>query len=336
MTSEATIRGAGIYGLTLAWELLSRGWQVTVIDPAGPGAGASGNLVGALAPHVPENWTPLKALQYECLVAAEPFWAEIEGMGQSPGYARTGRLQPLADADAEERALARATSAATLWPDHRWQAIDAPEGWTPLSPTGRVIFDTLTARVDAPRAIAALAHAIQMRGGAIETDAPERGAVIHATGAAGLDDLSAAMGKTAGKAIKGQAARLAYDAKDLPQIYADGLHIVPHADGTVGIGSTTERDYDDLSTDTQLDDVITRVRIAVPALKDAPVTARWAGLRPRAKSRAPVIDLWPDRPGHYVLNGGFKIGFGTHIPAARLMADLIETGHADIPDACRL
>ena len=63
MTSEATIRGAGIYGLTLAWELLSRGWRVTVIDPAGPGAGASGNLVGALAPHVPENWTPLKAMQ---------------------------------------------------------------------------------------------------------------------------------------------------------------------------------------------------------------------------------------------------------------------------------
>ena len=27
-----------------------------VIDPAGPGAGASGGVVGALAPHAPDKW----------------------------------------------------------------------------------------------------------------------------------------------------------------------------------------------------------------------------------------------------------------------------------------
>ncbi len=35
-------------------------------------------------------------------------------------------------------------------------------------------------------------------------------------------------------------------------------------------------------TDAQLDDVIAAARAAVPALRDAPVIARWAGVRPRA------------------------------------------------------
>ena len=47
-----TVRGAGIFGLAIAWTCARRGAAVRVIDPGGPGAGASGGLVGALAPHV--------------------------------------------------------------------------------------------------------------------------------------------------------------------------------------------------------------------------------------------------------------------------------------------
>ena len=62
MTSwDVTVRGAGAFGLACAWELTRRGQRVCVIDPGGPGAGASGGIVGALAPHVPENWNPKKA-----------------------------------------------------------------------------------------------------------------------------------------------------------------------------------------------------------------------------------------------------------------------------------
>lgn len=53
---EITVRGAGIFGLSIAWACLQRGATVQVIDPFGPAAGASGGVVGALAPHVPENW----------------------------------------------------------------------------------------------------------------------------------------------------------------------------------------------------------------------------------------------------------------------------------------
>ncbi|MFP4328302.1 MAG: FAD-dependent oxidoreductase, partial [Paracoccaceae bacterium] len=64
---EVTVRGAGIFGLAVAWACLRRGARVTVVDPHGPGAGVSGGLVGALAPHVPENWNDKKAFQLDSL-----------------------------------------------------------------------------------------------------------------------------------------------------------------------------------------------------------------------------------------------------------------------------
>lgn len=42
------------------------------------------------------------------------------------------------------------------------------------------------------------------------------------------------------------------------------------------------------------------------------------------------------RPGHYVANGGFKIGFGMAPKIAQVMADLILDGHDAIPDGFRL
>jgi len=100
---DITVRGAGIFGLSIAWICVRRGATVQVIDPQGPGAGSSGGVVGALAPHVPENWNAKKAFQFESLLMAEAFWAEVEAAGGlQAGYQRSGRLQPVAD-DAASR-----------------------------------------------------------------------------------------------------------------------------------------------------------------------------------------------------------------------------------------
>lgn len=338
--ADVTVLGAGIFGLSVAWACAQRGAKVRVIDPHGPGAGSSGGIVGALAPHVPEQWNAKKAFQLESLLMAGNFWAEVEAAaGLSAGYARLGRLQPVADAAALELAGARALSAADLWRGQaEWQVVRAYTcgEWVPHSPGGWLIHDTLTARLHPRQACAALVAALHAKGAEVVADHPAEGRVIHATGVAGLEEANARLPRTFGNGVKGQAALLALDMRDAPQLFVDTVHIVPHADGTVAIGSTSEREYDNATaTDDQLDQIIARARAAVPALRDAPVIGRWAGLRPRSRSRAPVLGMHPVHTGQYIANGGFKIGFGMAPKVAQVMADLVLDGVDNIPAGFR-
>ena len=174
------------------------------------------------------------------------------------------------------------------------------------------------------------------KGGRIVPQGAAEGAVVWATGAAGLEAMTQDHSRMVGAGVKGQAALLGHDAAGQPQLFVGGLHIVPHHDGTVAVGSTTERDFaDPVQTDTQLDALIVQARTVLPVLADAPVLGRWAGVRPRSRSRAPMIGPHPFRPGEYVANGGFKIGFGMAPKVAEVMADLILDRRDTIPDAFR-
>lgn len=338
---DLTVKGGGIFGLSCAWEATRRGARVRLIEHDRIGAGSSGGLVGALAPHVPENWNDKKQFQLESLLMAEGWWADVVATGGvDAGYLRSGRLQPIPDERALENACARVEEARTLWQERAdWRVIPATGAtWEPNSPTGWLIHDTLTARLHPRRAAAALVAAIRARGGeVVEGDAPVEGAVLWATGYAGLLDLNGAFTQAVGAGVKGQALLVRHDARDLPQLFADALHIVPHADGTTAIGSTSENTWEDPgATDAQLDDLLTRARAALPALHDAPVIDRWAGIRPRARSRAPMLGAWPGRDGHYIANGGFKIGFGMAPKVAAVMTDLILNGQDRIPAGFRV
>ncbi len=334
---DITVRGAGIFGLSTAWACIQKGAAVQVVDPFGAGAGSSGGVVGALAPHVPENWNAKKAFQLDSLLMAETFWAGVQSAsGVDPGYVRSGRLQPVAGQTALDLAHARAQQAETLWQGKAVWSVeksDPQADWIPQSESGWVIRDTLSALLHPRRAVAALVAALKARGVPVMAKAPDRGKVLWATGVSGLEALTAGHGRAVGNGVKGQAAVFALDARAQPQLFVDGLHIIPHADGTVAVGSTSERDYSDpAATDHQLDAVIAKARSALPVLQHAQVIERWAGARPRARSRAPMLGHWPDRPGHFIANGGFKIGFGMAPKIAQTMADLMLDGNDSIPD----
>jgi glycine oxidase len=336
---EMTVRGAGIFGLSIAWAAARRGARVRVIDPWGVGAGSSGGVVGALSPHVPEAWNAKKAFQLESLLMAGDWWAAVEAAaGRPSGYGRLGRLQPLADAPAVELARGRAAGAAELWQGHaEWRVVKATGGaWEPVSPSGWLVEDTLSARIAPRMALGGTGCGGEVVGGRRAVRGRDVGPVIHATGVPGLEALTAALGRKVGSGVKGQALSLRFEARDRPQLFADGLHVVPHADGTVAVGSTSETSWIEEGTDGQMEGLLVRAVAAVPALAGAEVVKRWAGVRPRAVSRAPLLGPWPGRTGHFVANGGFKIGFGMAPKVAEVMADLVLEGRDGVPEGFRL
>ncbi len=296
--------------------------------------------MGALAPHTPDNWNPKKAFQFSSLTKSEARWRQVQSeSGIDPGYTRSGRLQPLMDERALALAERRTADATRNWGDEfRWSVLQAPPSdWAPPSPTGAYLFDTLSARIHPAQACAALSGAIRALGGDVAKDGETQGQVIHATGWQGLLELSRIFGKPVGNGVKGQAALLGLKALEgTPQIFVDGMHIVPHWDGTVAVGSTSERAFDAPDrTDAAVDALVARAREALPILSEADVIRTWAGVRPRAQSRAPLLGPWPGRPGHFIANGGFKIGFGVAWEVADVMADLVLDGHDRIPEAFR-
>lgn len=337
---DVTVRGAGIFGLSVAWACLRRGAKVRLIETAHPGAGSSGGLVGALSPHVPEAWNPKKAFQLDSLLMAADWWDGVEAASGHPsGYARLGRLQPLADDTAIAAAHRRAKEAQTLWRGQAdWRVIPATGGpWEPASPSGWLVEDTLSARLSPRMALDALVQALTAGGAEIILgDGAEAGAVVHATGISGLVDLTQALGIKVGSGVKGQALAVRHEAHEAPQIFVDGLHIVPHADGSVAIGSTSENSWTNDGPDAQLDGLLAKALAALPTLRGAEVVARWAGVRPRAATRAPLLGAWPGRPGHFIANGGFKIGFGMAPKVAEVMADLVLEGRDGIPQDFRV
>ena len=333
---DVTVRGAGIFGLSIAWKALQRGARVRVIDRNGPGSGASGGIVGALQPHAPDPWNVLKQYQLESLIEAREFWEGVDAAsGVSSGFARVGRLQPLMRERDIALARERGKAARSNWGESAlWEIIDAREAgkWIPPSSTGLLVHDTLSAIVHPRDAIRSLATAIRANGGEIAADGSDQGPVIWATGWKGLLELDAALGLPVGGGVKGQAALVRHDAGDQPQIFAGGLHIVPHLDGTLAIGSTSEREFAaPTTTDDLLDDLIRRAGKIMPVLAGATVIERWAGVRPRSVSRVPLLGPWPGRVGHHVANGGFKIGFGIAPKVAGTILDLVLDDVDSIP-----
>jgi len=355
---DVLVIGAGIFGLATAFALARRGIAVTVLDRAGPGAGASGGPVGALSAHAPSRWRPMMAFQFQALLDLPARIAEIEALsGRRTGYARVGRLTALASPKDRAKAEAEEEAAPEVWGDRaRFEVLDeVPEGarhWlAPGAAPHGVIRDTITARLDPRAVIAALAACpgiairpgIAVRGiGADGTVLTDQGAFRagHVVAAAGwrtwdlVAPLMPALG--GGQPVKGQAARLAAAPGPVPVITADGLYIIAHDQGGVAVGSTSEKRFADAdATDAALDAVIARARRLCPVLAEAPVTERWAGLRPKPPGREPVAGPVPGHPGLWIAGGGYKIGFGIAHAIGDALAAMIaeETPALPLPDS---
>lgn len=329
-------------GLWAAVHAERQGVETLLVDAGRLGQGASGGLLGALMPHMPDKWSEKKQFQFDALVLLENEIAQLEAAtGLSAGYRRSGRLIPLPKPHLRKIALGHSQDAETHWHHgerrFHWHVLHAApvEGWIdPAAGESGFVFDTLAARV-APRAfLKVLAsfldkakHVRLAEGLEIQSIDPDRGTAATQEGtirfrrcilSAGhrsfpmLDGLTPGRHSPLGQPVKGQAALLKADVEaGLPVIFRDGLYIVPHEGGLVAVGSTSENRFDNpMSTDGQLDDLLTAARTMAPVLAGAEVVERWAGLRPKAIDRDPMVGAHPDHPRLIALTGGFKVSFG--------------------------
>ncbi|ARM89497.1 FAD dependent oxidoreductase protein [Rhizobium sp. CIAT894] len=339
---DLLIVGGGIMGLWAAVHAERRGIDTLIADAGGLGAGASGGLLGALMPHMPDRWSEKKQFQFDALVSLESEIAMLEAAtGLSAGYRRSGRLIPLPKPHLHKIARGHCEDAERHWRAgerrFHWHVLDGPgvDGWIGASAgQSGFVHDTLAGRV-APRSLIAVLTAFLRRANhvrimehAVVADLdPARGTAetggetitfgrcIVAAGHQSfplLQELTPGLKQPLGQPVKGQAALLKADLDPaLPTIFLDGLYVVAHEGGHVAIGSTSENRFDDpASTDAQLDALIAAARGIVPILRDAPVVERWAGLRPKAIDRDPMIGRHPDHPSLIALTGGFKVSFG--------------------------
>ncbi|MBB4291045.1 glycine/D-amino acid oxidase-like deaminating enzyme [Rhizobium leguminosarum] len=339
---ELLIVGGGIMGLWAAVHAERRGIHTLIADAGRLGEGASGGLLGALMPHMPDRWSEKKQFQFDALVSLETEIAVLEAeTGLSAGYNRSGRLIPLPKPHLNRIARGHSEDAERHWRAgerrFHWHVLDRPDadGWVEASAgESGFVHDTLAARV-APRSLMSAliaflrgAKHVRIRENAVVTDLdPDRGTAeiggetiafgrcILAAGHQSfplLQGLTPGLKQPLGQPVKGQAALLKADIDPaLPTIFLDGLYVVAHEGGHAAIGSTSENRFDDpFSTDAQLDALIEAARAIVPSLRDAAVVERWAGLRPKAIDRDPMIGRYPDHPRLIALTGGFKVSFG--------------------------
>ncbi|MEM8840777.1 MAG: FAD-binding oxidoreductase [Pseudomonadota bacterium] len=346
-TTDVLVIGAGVFGLWVALETAKAGVSVILVERDRPGAGASGGVVGALTPHMPVRWRPMKQFQLDALQSMQAATDQLTAeTGVETGYSLSGRLSPLADSRARDRAIEHAMAADAQWHrSARFEVLDAPpcnvSGFLPDAscPNG-LVRDTLSGRVTPRLYIKALTAAVErvadLRTGwhALQLDAKtgtarfrqgeiEAGTIVLAAG----HQCAALCPPAATGGVKGQAALLrATTPDDMPVVQMPHLYIVRQPHGLVAIGSTSEKAWGDPNPDQMLDDVIDRARLLCPSLRHAEVVERWAGIRPKPPGRDPTIGFLPGAERVYLATGGYKIGLGiAHLVGKGAAADLSGT-----------
>jgi len=353
-TYDVAIAGAGVFGLAVARAAIEAGLKVAVFEKSHVGAGSSGGVLGALMPHMPARWNPKKEFQFQALSCLEDRIRTLESQtGLDCGYRRCGRILPLTTQDKLEHHQERAEESKLRWhpqdtgfsyvveqPGSRSDWLDAT-----AAPHG-IVYETLAARLSPRQYLAALAAFVRSRGALFEgveisgfdectselringsAETRTARSLVIAGGFAAFDLIEHFTGERIGRGEKGQALLLeGKGLEDRPAIYCDGLYVVPHGNGTVAIGSTSDREFQDAApAPSRSRELLDRATAFCPQLKGRSVLADWAGIRPRCHRRDPIVGRLPGHERLLAAAGGFKISFGiAHLVADALVGELTD------------
>jgi len=352
---DLAVAGAGIFGLSIAHRAIKKGLRTIVLEAAHVGAGSSGGVLGALMPHMPARWNPKKEFQFQALRSLEGHIRHLEEeTGLRCGYTRCGRILPLTTQDKLDHHLERAEESRLRWhPEltgftYKVEPAGSRSDWLEASaaPFG-IVYETLAARTSPRGYLATLAAFVRRHGSLIENaevlshdeasstvrladgETISCSSLVLAGGFSAFDLIERFTGERIGRGEKGQA--LLMDGKgleDRPAIYCDGLYVVPHGDGTIAIGSTSDREFADAAPSlARSAELVERATRFCPQLAGREVLSDWAGIRPRCHKRDPLVGRLPGSRSLYAATGGYKISFGiAHLVAECLIAEIMQEG----------
>jgi glycine oxidase len=351
---RVVVVGGGIAGCAAAIELAGRGADVTLLEADQPGVRATGASAGMVAPQYEAAGPgPFFRLGVASRDAYPAFVERIEALAEWPlAFRSDGML--VANRTEEDEAGARDALAWQREEGLRGEVLtpaQALERHPGLSPEVRSwVWLPDEAQVDAQRLAVALGSAVRAAGArlglgqrvvevlsgsgratSVRTEAGETFAADAVVLAAG-----AWSGKIAGlprelpiRPVRGQILRLLpAEMPGWPLVAThEGRYLVPRQNGTLLLGSTME--------DVGFDDSVTaeaRLELAeiaaelVPALADAPIVERWAGLRPMSADGWPVVGPDPELEGLFYATGHGRNGILLGPLTGRVIADLVLDG----------
>jgi glycine oxidase len=342
-----TVVGAGVVGCAVAHELASRGARVQVIDPRGPGRGATGASAGILAPFVEGHSSSLLRLGVCGVTLWDEFIRRIQiESGMAVEYERSGTLQVALDA-------AQAAALSSLGRDlesagvpHSMlggrEAASLEPGLTDRAVAGLLV--PAHGYVGPATLIAALTRAIEGRGVSMTT---ARALRVHGDTDAVLttdagDICSDALIIAAGswstqlldtprevvKPIRGQLVALSMEQRPAARvIWGTDCYVVPWKDGTVLVGATVEDvGFDESLTTAGVRGLMNAAVDLMPALEHARFREARAGLRPKTEDELPVIGRSSTMPHVFYATGHYRNGVLLAPLTATLIADLVIDG----------
>ena len=364
-TPDLVIIGAGVVGLWCALKARQHGLSVVIVDKRQIGQGASGGVLGALMPHRPVNWTDIQTFQLEALLSLETEVAALEAAtGVSCGYSRCGRIMPIDSVSFLTEHEQWQAGSREHWPiasasgtGISWNIIHGARdpGWPALKP-GFIAcsFDTFSARISPRGLLKALVsglppdvtvvencpvEAVSADGEVLLADGAELspGRVIVAAGYESFGLLQPRLQCQPGWGVKGQAIVLRPQRKpadNMPIVYGGGTYVIAHDDGLVAVGSTSTRSFADACVDEAVSRKLAqRAAELCPDLAGADIVEQWAGIRPRAAGRDPVVGALPGAPRLVVASGGFKITLGIAHKMADAALNIVTGASCSLPSS---
>lgn len=352
--ADVVIVGGGVIGCAIAYFLAKAGASVTLLERERLASGASGVAAGMLAPQVE---APFADAFFEVALIGRaqhaPLAAELyDEVGLDVEFRKTGILR-VARTEAERVDLQRMLR----WQAERglnieWVEADTLGECEPLlaGVAGRLLAGGLwladEAQVRGPRLVQALATAALANGAqffeatlvtGIERNAHRVTGVRTPTDTISADTVVLAAGVRTPdlvdvpvKPVKGQILSLKALGRAPRQVLWCGeCYLVPRPDGEIVLGATEEEgNYDTRPTIGGLNRLTEAALEVVPAVGNFVVDGFWAGLRPAAPDRFPIVGWSSAVEGLFVATAHYRNGILLGPLTGRRVADCILHGAA--------